>query len=150
MTFVWSAHDARGRICDGKTFLRELIFSWGKTAKKHKYDLSLVNGVANFLCNNYSVAMHFSDFFHFKVCLKFIVFFKQNISDRSRCEYTSPTRGQYLILSDKVLDAFTESTCRQACTQERDFKCRSYSFLSEVSLYSIRGNGCEGGAICGH
>ncbi len=74
----------------------------------------------------------------------------QKFADRSRCEYTSPTRGQYLILSDKVLDAFTESTCRQACTQERDFKCRSYSFLSEVSLYSIRGNGCEGGAICGH
>jgi len=31
------------------------------------------------------------------------------------------------------MDAFTESTCKQACTQERDFNCRSYSFLSEVA-----------------
>ena len=51
----------------------------------------------------------------------------------SRCDYSDPIRDQYLIYTDKVLDAFSESTCRQACTQERDFNCRSYSFLSEVS-----------------
>ena len=51
---------------------------------------------------------------------------------QSRCDYSPSIRDQYLIYTDKVLDAFTESTCRQACTQEREFQCRSYSFLSEV------------------
>lgn len=50
---------------------------------------------------------------------------------QSRCEYSIPILDQYLIYSDKVLDAFTDATCRQACTQEREFNCRSYSFLSE-------------------
>ena len=51
---------------------------------------------------------------------------------RSRCDFSTPIHDQYLIYTDKVLDAFTETTCQQACTQERDFNCRSYSFLSEV------------------
>lgn len=51
-------------------------------------------------------------------------------------------RDQYLIYADKVLDAFSEGTCRQACNQEREFNCRSYSFLSEVSKQSLIPYGC--------
>ena len=56
---------------------------------------------------------------------------------RSRCDFSTPIHDQYLIYTDKVLDAFTETTCQQACTQERDFNCRSYSFLGEVSYHLI-------------
>ena len=51
---------------------------------------------------------------------------------QTRCDYTPQTRDQYLIYTDKSLEAFSDASCRQACTQERDFNCRSYSFLSEV------------------
>ena len=51
---------------------------------------------------------------------------------RSRCDFSTPIHDQYLIYTDKVLDAFTETTCQQACTQERDFNCRSYSYLAET------------------
>jgi len=53
-------------------------------------------------------------------------------SRQTRCDYTSQTRDQYLIYTDKSLEAFSDVSCKQACTQERDFNCRSYSFLSET------------------
>lgn len=52
-------------------------------------------------------------------------------SKESRCDYTEQLRDQYLIYTDKVVeDAFSDSQCRSACTQESDFFCRSYTFRS--------------------
>lgn len=56
---------------------------------------------------------------------------------QTRCEYTPQTRDQYLIYTDKSLQAFSDSSCRQACTQERDFNCRSYSYLTETRVSDI-------------
>ena len=36
---------------------------------------------------------------------------------QTRCEYTPQTRDQYLIYTDKSLQAFSDSSCRQSCTQ---------------------------------
>ena len=38
-------------------------------------------------------------------------------SRQTRCDYTPQTRDQYLIYTDKSLQAFSDSSCRQACTQ---------------------------------
>ena len=56
-----------------------------------------------------------------------------SFSEQARCEFGPQSRDQYLVYTDKVVDAFSDNTCRQACAQERDFNCRSYSFLSGVS-----------------
>ena len=45
-------------------------------------------------------------------CCKIPIFLGQ-----TRCEYTPQTRDQYLIYTDKSLQAFSDSSCRQACTQ---------------------------------
>ena len=45
-------------------------------------------------------------------CCKIPMFLGQ-----TRCEYTPQTRDQYLIYTDKSLQAFSDSSCRQACTQ---------------------------------
>jgi hypothetical protein len=38
---------------------------------------------------------------------------------------------------DKSLSAFSDSTCQQACDVEREFVCRSFTFLSQVGNYSV-------------
>jgi len=53
-------------------------------------------------------------------------------SRQSNCDYSPQTRDQYLIYTDKASTAFSAASCKQACTQEREFNCRSYSFLSEL------------------
>ena len=55
-------------------------------------------------------------------------------SGQSRCDFSPQTRGQYLIYTDKSTSAFSDSQCRQACSSEREFTCRSYSFLPEVGV----------------
>ena len=54
------------------------------------------------------------------------------VAGQSRCEFSPQTRGQYLIYTDKSLEAFSDSSCRQACNTEREFNCRSYSYLAET------------------
>ena len=56
-------------------------------------------------------------------------------SRQSRCDFSPQTRGQYLIYTDKSTQAFSDSQCRQACSAEREFTCRSYSFLPEVGIF---------------
>ena len=54
-------------------------------------------------------------------------------SEQLRCSYTRPTEDQYLIYGDKVTNAYSEQTCKQSCSQESEFNCRSYSFRKDVS-----------------
>ena len=56
------------------------------------------------------------------------------ILEQNRCSYTRQTEDQYLIYADKVTDAFNDIGCRQACTQESEFNCRSYSFKAKVRV----------------
>ena len=58
------------------------------------------------------------------------------LSGQSRCEFSPQTRGQYLIYTDKSAPAFTDSQCRQACSQEREFNCRSVQ-SSNVALVAL-------------
>lgn len=55
------------------------------------------------------------------------------ILGQTRCSYTRATEDQYLIYADKVSNALSEQTCKQSCSQESEFNCRSYSFLEDVS-----------------
>jgi hypothetical protein len=80
-----------------------------------------------------------SFFFSFSLSLSLSLSFKHStqtaslsISEQTKCEFSPQTNNQYLVYTDKVIDAFSDVTCKQACSQERDFNCRSYSFLSEV------------------
>jgi len=60
-------------------------------------------------------------------------YLENQCESRQSCRDFSPqTRGQYLIYTDKSVTAFTDTQCRQACSSEREFNCRSYSFLSET------------------
>ena len=54
-------------------------------------------------------------------------------TEQLRCSYTRPTEDQYLIYGDKVTNAYSEQTCKQSCSQESEFNCRSYSFRKDVS-----------------
>ena len=55
-------------------------------------------------------------------------------SEQTRCGYTRQSSDQYLIYTDKVTDAFSDVGCKQACSQELDFNCRSYAFKQQVRL----------------
>ena len=59
-------------------------------------------------------------------------------SGQSRCDFSPQTRGQYLIYTDKSTQAFSDSQCRQACSSENQFTCRSYSFLPEVGFHFFK------------
>jgi hypothetical protein len=50
-----------------------------------------------------------------------------------RCAYRNFQRDRQLIYTDKSLSAFSDSSCQHACDVEREFVCRSYTFLSTVS-----------------
>ena len=63
-----------------------------------------------------------------------ILFF--SYTEQLRCSYTRPTEDQYLIYGDKVTNAYSEQTCKQSCSQESEFNCRSYSFRKDVSHMS--------------
>jgi hypothetical protein len=41
-----------------------------------------------------------------------------------------------LIYTDRSLSAFSDSSCQHACDVEREFVCRSYTFLSTVSNHA--------------
>ena len=66
-----------------------------------------------------------------KLC-KMLSYFYIIILGQSNCDYSPQTRDQYIIYTDKSLSSFSSASCKQSCTQERDFNCRSYSFLSET------------------
>lgn len=53
-----------------------------------------------------------------------------------RCAYRNFQRDRQLIYTDKSLSAFSDSSCQHACDVEREFVCRSYTFLSTVSNHS--------------
>ena len=57
-------------------------------------------------------------------CCKIPIFLGQ-----TRCEYTPQTRDQYLIYTDKSLQAFSDSSCRQACTQVGHIDFATWFFL---------------------
>ena len=52
---------------------------------------------------------------------------------QTRCEYTPQTRDQYLIYTDKSLQAFSDSSCRQACTQVGIFPDTGFKHISKHS-----------------
>ncbi|XP_069693489.1 uncharacterized protein [Periplaneta americana] len=47
-----------------------------------------------------------------------------------RCSYRNFLRDRQLIYTDKSLSAFSDSSCEHACEVEREFVCRSFTFLS--------------------
>jgi hypothetical protein len=53
-----------------------------------------------------------------------------------RCAYRNFQRDRQLIYTDKSLSAFSDSSCQHACDVEREFVCRSYTFLSTVSNHA--------------
>ncbi|XP_059489112.1 uncharacterized protein LOC132204551 isoform X2 [Neocloeon triangulifer] len=52
----------------------------------------------------------------------------------SRCVYRNQQRDLQLMYVDKSLSAFSDSSCQQACDVEREFVCRSFTFLSQTGL----------------
>jgi hypothetical protein len=52
-----------------------------------------------------------------------------------KCTYRNFQRDRQLIYTDKSLSAFSDSSCQHACDVEREFVCRSYTFLSTVSNF---------------
>jgi len=50
--------------------------------------------------------------------------------------YRNFQRDRQLIYTDKSLSAFSDSSCQHACDVEREFVCRSYTFLSTVSNHA--------------
>ncbi|XP_033606986.1 uncharacterized protein LOC111863521 isoform X3 [Cryptotermes secundus] len=56
----------------------------------------------------------------------------QCIPPVGRCAYRNFQRDRQLIYTDKSLSAFSDSSCQHACDVEREFMCRSYTFLSTV------------------
>ena len=50
-----------------------------------------------------------------------------------RCAYRNFQRDRQMIYTDKSLSAFSDASCQHACDVEREFVCRSYTFLSTVS-----------------
>jgi hypothetical protein len=50
-----------------------------------------------------------------------------------KCAYRNFQRDRQFIYTDKSLSAFSDSSCQHACDVEREFVCRSYTFLSTVS-----------------
>nr|CAD7262146.1 unnamed protein product [Timema shepardi] len=51
-----------------------------------------------------------------------------------RCPYRNMQRDRQLIYTDKSLSAFSDSSCQHACDVEREFVCRSFTFLSQTGL----------------
>ncbi|XP_046406709.1 uncharacterized protein LOC124171575 isoform X1 [Ischnura elegans] len=50
------------------------------------------------------------------------------------CIYRNHQRDRLLIHVDKSVSLFSDSSCQRACDMERDFHCRSYSFLSQTGI----------------
>lgn len=46
--------------------------------------------------------------------------------------YRNQQRDRQLVYTDKALSTFSDSSCQHACDVEREFLCRSYTFLSTV------------------
>ncbi|KAK3908976.1 Protein let-653 [Frankliniella fusca] len=53
-----------------------------------------------------------------------------------RCVYRNQQRDRQLVYTDKALSTFSDSSCQHACDVEREFLCRSYTFLSTTGLSS--------------
>lgn len=51
--------------------------------------------------------------------------------------YKNLQRDRYLIYVDKAETALNDGSCQRACDKERDFNCRSFSFLSPVRKKSF-------------
>ncbi|XP_047103996.1 uncharacterized protein LOC124722900 [Schistocerca piceifrons] len=52
----------------------------------------------------------------------------------THCAYTYHKSGQQLIYTDKSLSSFSDKSCEQACDVEREFVCRSYTFLGQTGI----------------
>jgi hypothetical protein len=55
----------------------------------------------------------------------------------AKCTYRNFQRDRQLIYVDKSLSSFSDSSCQHACDVEREFVCRSYTFLSTVSNFIL-------------
>ena len=53
-----------------------------------------------------------------------------------RCTFRNFQRDRQMIYTDKSLSAFSDASCQHACDVEREFVCRSYTFLSTVSNHA--------------
>ncbi|CAG7728314.1 unnamed protein product [Allacma fusca] len=51
----------------------------------------------------------------------------------SKCTYKNLQRDRYLIYVDKVDTALNDGSCQRACDKEREFNCRSFSFLTPAA-----------------
>ena len=54
-----------------------------------------------------------------------------------RCAYRNFQRDRQMVYNDKSLSAFSDASCQHACDVEREFVCRSYTFLSTVSNHAL-------------
>ena len=52
--------------------------------------------------------------------------------------YRNQQRDRQLVYTDKSLSTFSDSSCQHACDVEREFLCRSYTFLSTVSQTNLQ------------
>ena len=48
--------------------------------------------------------------------------------EASTCDYAEALQDQYIIYTDKTINAFSDATCQAACTSETSFVCRSFTF----------------------
>jgi hypothetical protein len=52
-----------------------------------------------------------------------------------KCTYKAAQKDRYLIYVDKTETAQHDGICQRACDSQREFNCRSYSFLAQVNFY---------------
>lgn len=54
------------------------------------------------------------------------------VTESRKCSYKNGQRDRYLIYVDKTEPSPNDAACQRSCDKERDFNCRSFSFLTPV------------------
>ena len=62
------------------------------------------------------------------IIILFFLLENQCNQEASTCDYAEALQDQYIIYTDKTINAFSDATCQAACTSETSFVCRSYTF----------------------
>ncbi|XP_063218616.1 uncharacterized protein LOC134528880 [Bacillus rossius redtenbacheri] len=97
----------------------------------------------SFLCRSASYSNHRQECFlssedrftqphAFEVSMDTDYLENQCATSLSRCPYRSFQRDHQLIYTDKSLSSFSDSSCQHACDVEREFPCRSFTFLAQT------------------
>jgi len=60
------------------------------------------------------------------------------LTESRQCSYVNVQREKYLIYVDKAEPTQSDVNCQRACDKEREFNCRSFSFLTPVSAFPHR------------